>query len=357
MAACRVPVNNGLPRKNNASLTETPGLARSTSSHRDGRITRVLPLFFLTLLLIGAAANRLPAASQISDYQPFFIPFYDEDGTLLAAVRKFNRDDHRHYLVLDPQRFALSEMTAEKVLSARPAGFEAWRQTPFSLALIRQTSPPYPLQNDGLREAEHPVPGFFLTADLCPSKKPLDRVFIEATMALPLKPPVPLAMMVSGLWIQRHQADLTWLKDQVAAGKLAITWVNHSYTHPYEPAAPLEKNFLLMRKAGFTNEVLFLERLLLEQELLPSPFFRFPGLVSDRQLIESLRDLCLIPVGSSAWLAKGESPQTGSIILVHANGNEPEGIRLLLSFYDHQRDAFRRGFTALLPLREALLLR
>lgn len=361
MAACRVPVNKRIPRQNYASLTETPGLAHSTSCNRDGRITSVVPLFFrtllLTLLLIGTVATHLPAASRISDYQLVFIPFYGEDGTLLVAVRKYNRTDHRHYLVLDPQRFALSEMTAEKVLSARTAGFEAWRETPFSLALTRQTSPPYPVQNDGLREAEHPISGFFLTADLCPSKKPLDRVFIEATMALPLRPPVPLALMISGLWIQRHEADLTWLKDQVAAGKLAITWVNHSFTHPYDPAAPLEKNFLLRHKTGFMDEVLLLERLLLEQGLIPSPFFRFPGLVSDRQLIESLRDLCLIPVGSSAWLAKGESPQAGSIILVHANGNEPEGIRLLLSFYDQQREAFRRGSTALLPLREALLLR
>ncbi len=86
---------------------------------------------------------------------------------------------------------------------------------------------------------------------------------------------------------------------------------------------------------------------------IPSPFFRFPGLVSDRQLIENLRDLHLIPVGSNAWLAKGESPQMGSVILVHANGNEPDGIRRLFSFYDKQRKAFRRGSTALLPLREA----
>ena len=326
----------------------------------DDRNTMALPFFltlFLTLLLFGIVATHLPAASLISDYHAVLIPFYGEDGTLLAAVRKYNRGDHRHYLVLDPQRFALSEMTAVKVLSSRPAGDEAWRETPFALALYRQTSPPYPIQNDGLREAEHPVPGFFLTADLCPSKKPLDRVFFEATIALPLKPPVPLALMISGLWIQRHEADLAWLKDQIAAGKLAITWVNHSFTHPYDPNAPLEKNFLLMHKTGFTDEALFLERLLIEHGLIPSPFFRFPGLVSNRQLIESLRDLCLIPVGSNAWLAKGESPQMGSIILVHANGNEPEGIRRLFSFYDKQREAFRRGSTAFLPLREAFLPR
>lgn len=312
---------------------------------------------FLTLLLLGAVAPPLLAASRISGYQAVFIPFYDEDGMLLAAVRRYNRGDHPHFLVLDPQRFVLSEMTAERILTSRPADDEAWRHTTFSLALIRQTSPPYPLQNDGLREAEHLVPGFFLTADLCPAKKPMDRAFFETTIALPQKSPVPVALMISGLWIQRHEADLAWLKDQIGARKLAITWVNHSFTHPYDPTSPLDKNFLLMNKTEFTHEVLFLERLLLERDIIPSPFFRFPGLVSDRQLIESLRDLCLIPIGSNAWLAKGESPQAGSIILVHANGNEPEGIRRLFSFYDKQREAFRRGSTALLQLKEAFLIR
>jgi hypothetical protein len=360
MTACKAPINHRLLRKYNASLKEIPLLEHSPSCERDGRSTRRLSYFLtflLVLLFIGTTANPLPAASRISDYQAVFIPFYDEDGTILAAIRRYNREDHRRYLVLDPQRFTFSEMSAEKVVSSRPAGDGSWRNTPFSRALIRQTSAPYPLQNDGLRQAEHPVPGFFLTADLCPSKKPLDRVFIEATMALPQKAPVPLALMISGLWIQKHEADLTWLKDQVTAGKLAITWVNHSYTHPYDPAAPLERNFLLRRKKDFTHEVLFLERLLLEQGVTPSPFFRFPGLVSDRQLIESLRDLCLIPVGSSAWLAKGEPPQAGNIILVHANGNEPEGIRLLLSFYDKERERFRQGSTTLLSLPEAFSLR
>ncbi len=313
--------------------------------------------FLLVLLFVGTAANPVSAASRISDYQAVFIPFYDDAGSVLAAVRRYNREDHRRYLVLDPQRFIFSEMNAEKVLSARPAGDRVWRETPFFPALIRQTSPPYPLQNDGMREAEHSVSGFFLTADLCPSQKPMDRGLIEATMALPQKAPVPIALMISGLWIQKHEADFTWLKDQSTAGKLAITWVNHSYTHPYDPAAPLEKNFLLMPKTVFTDEVLFLERLLLEQGVIPSPFFRFPGLVSSRQLIESLRDLCLIPVGSNAWLAKSEPPQMGSIILVHANGNEPEGIRLLFSFYNRELERFRQGSTALLSLPEAFRLR
>ncbi len=333
MRACREPVESGR-------------LAN------DGTIP-VLILILALVLLFLTAATDLSAAPRISNYHAVFIPFYSETGSLMAAVRRYNQDADDFFLVLDPYRFELSGMSGAKVVSARLSGADAWRETPFSRALARHTSPPYPIQNDGLREADHPVAGFFLTADLCPAKKSLDRRFIEATTALPLKPPVPVALMVSGLWIQRHTDDLAWLKYQAAAGRISITWVNHSFTHPYDPSAPLEKNFLLSPKTDLLNEVLSLERLLLEQGLTPSPFFRFPGLVSNRHLIEQLRDLSLIPVGSNAWLAKGESPHPGSIILVHANGNEPEGINLLLSFFSEHREAFRRGDATLLPLREA----
>ena len=313
-----------------------------------------LPLrILLSLLFTLATAVELFAAPPVSDYQRVFKPFYGADGTLLAAARRYYRGGDARFLVLDPERFAFREMAAATVLSARPADDEAWRETTFSRALTRQTAPPFPLQNGGLREAEHPVAGFFLTADLCPAKKPLDRGFIEALTALPQKPPVPIALMVSGLWIQRHPDDFSWLKNQAAAGKIAITWANHSFTHFYDPAAPLEKNFLLKPGTDFVSEVLSLEALLLDSDLLPSPFFRFPGLVSNQRLIETLRDLLLIPIGSNAWLAKGERPQPGSVILVHANGNEPEGIRLLNAFIAGQREAFRRGDVMLLPLREA----
>ena len=327
---------------------------RRTAGMRPLLLKIILPP--LLLFFLFATAADLFAASPISDYQSVFRPFYDADGTLLAATRRYSRGDDARFLVLDPDRFDFREMTAASVFESRPATADAWRETPFARALARQTAPPFPLQNDGLREAEHPVRGFFLTADLCPAKRPLDRGFIEALTALPLKQPVPLALMVSGLWIQRHQDDFAWLRNQVAAGKLAITWGNHSFTHPYDPAPPLEKNFLLSPGTDFTAEALSLEALLLEAGLIPSPFFRFPGLVSNRRLIEKLRDLQLIPIGSAAWLAKGETPRSGSLILVHANGNEPEGTRLLRDFLAGQRETFRRGDAALLPARRHQLL-
>ena len=317
-----------------------------------GRSAALLGALLLTLLLSPLPAAH-PAPPAVTGYRPLLHPFLAENGALWAAVRQFERGGKPFFLVLDPRRFELREMAAAGVRAAPPAGDAAWRQTPFFQALARRTAPPYPLQNAGLREAESPRPGYFLTADLCPSPKPLDRAFLAATAALPQKAPVPVTLMISGPWLRRHPEDLAWIKEQAAAGRLDILWGNHSFTHRYDKAAPLERNFLLAPNTDFTAEVLGLERLLLEEGLAPSPFFRFPGLVADRRLIEALRDLSLIPIGSNAWLAKGDRAKPGSVILVHGNGNEPEGIRRLLHLYAEQREAFRRGEAALLPLREA----
>ena len=62
--------------------------------------------------------------------------------------------------------------------------------------------------------------------------------------------------------------------------------------------------------------------------IAPSPFFRFPGLVSDQTLIEKLKDFGFIPLGINAWLAKGEKVQDGSFILVQGNSNEKAVIDL-----------------------------
>ena len=65
---------------------------------------------------------------------------------------------------------------------------------------------------------------------------------------------------------------------------------------------------------------------MLKNGLIPSAFFRFPGLVSDQQVVFKVTDYGLIPIGSDAWLAKGQQAQNGSIVLIHGNGNEPVGV-------------------------------
>lgn len=70
---------------------------------------------------------------------------------------------------------------------------------------------------------------------------------------------------------------------------------------------------------------------MLSQGLVPSIFFRFPGLISSDNLINQLKSWGLIPLGANAWLGNGQKIKNGSIILIHGNGNgnELSGLALL----------------------------
>ena len=81
-------------------------------------------------------------------------------------------------------------------------------------------------------------------------------------------------------------------------------------------------SFMLTRGLDPDYEILETERLLIANGGTPSVFFRFPGLVSSSALMQAVRRHHLISIGADAWLAKGQKPGPGSIILVHPNGNE-----------------------------------
>ena len=289
----------------------------------------------LALLLVLLACNA--QAAQITDYRVIRRPVSDAAGRTLLAIRSFNSDGAAHLLVVDPVTLTSYDLPASRLNFPGASAETALAATPFLKALGRYSASPYRLQNAGAIRAETPADGVFLTVDLCPSKRPFERELFEAVGALGHGAPTPVAISVSGVWLASHADELSYLKRESAAGRLAITWVNHSYHHIYDPKLPLERNFLLTAGTDFSAEVLDLERRLLTCGLVPSPFFRFPGLVSDRATMLHLRELSLIPLGSDAWLAKGESPRKGSFILVHGNGNEPKGIRLLLPMLGNDR--------------------
>jgi hypothetical protein len=90
--------------------------------------------------------------------------------------------------------------------------------------------------------------------------------------------------------------------------------------------------------------------------LLPSCFFRFPGLVSTPAVFDEVEALGLVPLGSDAWLAKTRGPTSdGSIVLVHPNGNEPVGVRRFLELLGSERERIRGGSWQLLDLRESVV--
>lgn len=172
--------------------------------------------------------------------------------------------------------------------------------------------------------------GYTLTIDMCPSSKKgfelgLFKILLER------KKPFPVTISMTKKWAIAHPVEFEQLKVWDDQKKLDITWMNHGASHPYRPNIAIENNFINLEGIDFKKEVLENEEFLIKEGRVPSVFYRFAGLVSNEKDIDYLvKELGLIPVGSLAWLAKGEKVQKGSIALVHGNKNEPLGIKLWL---------------------------
>ncbi|HNC45961.1 MAG TPA: polysaccharide deacetylase [Acidobacteriota bacterium] len=275
----------------------------------------------------------IEGTTQIAEYRVVRLKcWYAQDDVLapLIAIRSFHCGRQEYLLTVDFNTLHTQIIKAE-YLRTEPCAFGDFAKTSFGQLLSTATTPPFPLQNDGLQAlskvSRYPV----LTVDLCPTPKSFERELFEKLIACPLPHPIPVTVCISGLWIKHHPAELQWLKQMVYERKLDITWANHSFHHHVQEHAPLQSNFLLMPHTDLNQEILELEKSLIEHGITPSVFFRFPGLVSDQHLVEMLCEYSLVPIGSNAWLAKGQSAQPGSLLLVHGNGNEPLGVRKFLA--------------------------
>jgi hypothetical protein len=210
------------------------------------------------------------------------------------------------------------------------------------------------LNNAGIIRFSPYIHGVFITVDFCPSNKSLDRVlFIELIKAFEnVQMTVPVALSLSGRWLGSHNSDIEWIRDLVNKGKIAVTWINHSYNHRSNEKLPLDKNFLLIEKTDISFETLETEKAMINSGLIPSVFFRFPGLVSNFKIFHQITGYGLIPVGSDSWLSKNQSPKYGSIILVHGNGNDPEGIKRLCKLLEIHRESIAKKYWNVYDIRE-----
>lgn len=274
------------------------------------------------------------------------------------ALRSFVNGNQKYLLLADPQSlltfvkpadgFALDKLDIGNVRAI-------FKNSPYVKALDAALFNSKSLQNSGIDHAIPQEKGIALTIDLCPSHRNLDRVIFQRLLDefKKIQKPVPLAISVSGKWILKHQVDLDWLKSLVAQNELTITWINHSYNHEVN-SLPLAQNFLLAPGTNMDVEVLENEKLLLKNGLTPSVFFRFPGLVSSPQLVAKIVDYGLIPVGSDAWLAKGQLAQAGSIVLIHGNGNEEIGVKDFIRLLQNRQVDVKNKQWLLFDLREGL---
>ena len=197
----------------------------------------------------------------------------------------------------------------------------------YSQLLEDSTAPPYPLQNDGIT---HGTFGLYLTVDLCPSlHKGYEERLFKALIKQPNRP-IPVTLFITKVWIWKHFNAFLQLKRWQKEGVIDITWGNHTAYHRYNKKSPLQHNFVLSPKENLIKDILDLESTLLNYGVVPSIFFRFPGLVSDKKSVDIVKRLGLIIIGSNSWLAKEQIPKEGSIILIHGNSNEPKGVDIFL---------------------------
>jgi hypothetical protein len=243
-------------------------------------------------------------------------------GDSRLATRRLRVDGEALLFTVDPETLATSLERASCWRCAE-TGDAAESETRF-LQAIEGAEGNERLVNGGLVHGRGD--GVFVTGDLCPSHKPLDRAFIEEVAAQ--GPGTPLTLAVSGGWIAHHAEDFAFLREKRLSGALDITWADHSYTHPYVPGLADARNYLLRPGTDLDREIFETEKILIANGETPSVFFRFPGLVSDPVLMEKLKARHLVALGADSWLALGPAPRPGSIVLVHPNGNEPGGLAI-----------------------------
>jgi hypothetical protein len=289
--------------------------------------------------------ETLASGDTVVNYASVLRACHAADGRESVAIRTMTVSGTPLLLLADPQKLSTrleraACWTCQDASEASLAGTRMMRaieQSAEAPGLVHRTF----LQNAGLTHGA--APGAFVTGDLCPSRRPLDRAFLDKLAAQ--GPHTPVALSISGLWLLHHFEDYRWLLDRQAAGALDILWVNHTYHHPYSRGEPYDHNFLLSKGVDPDAEILELERLLIANGQTPSLFFRFPGLISSAPLMQAVRRHHLVSLGADAWLAQGERPGEGSVVLVHVNGNEENGLAMFDR--DLARGAIARPFEPL----------
>jgi hypothetical protein len=261
-------------------------------------------------------------------------------GQIINIVRKAQINGSFYFLAFNDSNHRSSLISeAQVIANSRHASINDSRY--FQL---QQTQGIIPLESINTKRPAKTA--FAITIDLCQSSKAWEgRLFQKlATLSAKTHKPIPIGIAITGIWASKFEKEFQKLIAYEAAGTLKITWINHSYHHYLKSNG---QNFLFMTGPGINlkDEILRLEKLLLEQRQLPSLLFRFPGLVHNKELLRGITDLGLYAIDADTWLAKGEQHEihNGSVVLVHGNGNESSGIDRILTELKRNEGNFISG--------------
>jgi hypothetical protein len=293
--------------------------------------------FFIFSILIFFSTT-LWAVEGILNYRPIFKSCLYKSSPWLQ-IREFESNGKNFGLFVHPETLStqfdqLNSYDCQDIGSVEVS-------SRIGALLKKSVETPYPTFNDGIVESSKSAEGYFITVDLCPSENGdfeigiLDKIMQQS---IKQKKPIPIGFAVTGRWLKNNQLYLKYLNQLEKSQFIKITWINHTDHHFYIPKNTYHDNFLIKSPWPIQDEVLELEKKLIEKDITPSIFFRFPGLVSNQSLMEKLKSLFLIPLGSNSWMAKKQLPKPGSIILLHGNGNESLGIEIFENWFDSQTE-------------------
>src|ERR1700712_4720646 len=196
--------------------------------------TWIKPLLFILIICSSFIEARAQQNFlKITNYRVYYgwAHNYPQDWIIL---RRFENSGRDYFLLLNPQSLE-TKVNETSFYTVKPMTLaetrDYFKKTPYEKAKSKVKKQSIRIKDAGIERGMPTETGISLTADLCPSHKPLDRRIFTAMFAefRKVEKPVPIALSVSGIWMRQHPQDLEWLKQLRNDGEVHITWVNHSY--------------------------------------------------------------------------------------------------------------------------------
>ena len=279
-------------------------------------------LFFTSLYAIELDISK------IKNYTILKEEFYTLNQNKYMAIRAYELDSKSYFLLINLDTLKTKIITSSEKSKLKKVDKLILLNTNFDILRKKALQNSFPLANAGINDSfKRNKDEIYLTIDMCPSsKKGYEKELFEEFLNLNnLDKKIPISVAITYNWGVSHEDEFLSL---IHNPYLDITWINHSKTHYYNPKEELSKNFMLNSSNNLEEEILDVEKMLILNHQIPSILFRFPGLISNKEIVNKLvYDYSLIPLGTNNWLAKSNSAIIdGDIILVHGNLNEKVGI-------------------------------
>ena len=137
----------------------------------------------IILIIITVFYTEAVSEVKIETYRPFFGVYVSKDdaGAFRFSLRKYTMDNCEYLLTVDPLTLntyiekisSLKNLETDTLLQIR----RKYSDTNYFKALVNSERNSTSLQNAGITNLPRIKNGVILTADLCPSKLPIDKNF------------------------------------------------------------------------------------------------------------------------------------------------------------------------------------